>query len=147
MFGETSLYSPRHRSAKLPGHGRHRGHAPARHLPTQPGNSAKLPLVLAMSHAPNTPGLRQRRTPSVEAVFFLPGRSLKSMLTMLSFLLMPAEPTPSKAPMPYAEFRKGFFEAQQRLLEVQEPITLKMIQTLQQTRKYARSPVLAMKRA
>lgn len=49
--------------------------------------------------------------------------------------------------MPYAEFRKGFFEAQQRLLEVQEPITLKMIQTLQQTRKYARLPVLAMKRA
>jgi len=53
--------------------------------------------------------------------------------------------TPSKKLMPYMEVRKGFSEAR-RLLQ-QGPITKADIQRIQQSRKYAHSPNLAMKRA
>ncbi len=55
--------------------------------------------------------------------------------------------TPSKKLMPYLEVRKGFSEARRLLQEGQVPITKAAIQRIQQSRKYAHSPNLAMKRA
>lgn len=48
--------------------------------------------------------------------------------------------------MPYSEVRKGFSETRQQQLLSQGPITKAAIQQIQQSRKYARSPVSAMTR-
>lgn len=54
---------------------------------------------------------------------------------------------PSKKLMPYAEVRQVFYEAQQKLLSEQGPVTKAAIRQIQQSRKYAHSPVLAAARA
>lgn len=48
---------------------------------------------------------------------------------------------------PYAEVRRGFSEARRQQWLTQGAVTLVAIQQIQQSRKYARSPVSAMKRA
>ena len=48
--------------------------------------------------------------------------------------------------MAYSEVRKGFSEARQQQLLSQGPITKAAIQRIQQSRKYAHSPVSAMTR-
>ena len=53
----------------------------------------------------------------------------------------------SKTLKPYAEVRKDFSEALRQLWLTQGPVTLEQIQRIQQSRKYAHSPVSAMKRA
>lgn len=53
----------------------------------------------------------------------------------------------SKTLKPYAEVRKDFSEARRQLWLTQGPVTLEQIQRIQQSRKYAHSPVSAMKRA
>lgn len=53
----------------------------------------------------------------------------------------------SKTLKPYAEVRRGFSEARRQQWLTQGPVTLEAIQQIQQSRKYARSPVSAMKRA
>lgn len=45
-----------------------------------------------------------------------------------------------KTPMPYAEVRRNFFAAQQKLLSAQGPVTQEAILAIQQSRKYAHSP-------
>ena len=47
---------------------------------------------------------------------------------------------------PYAEVRRDFSEALQQQLRSQGPVTKAAIQRLQQSRKYAHSPVSAMRR-
>lgn len=56
------------------------------------------------------------------------------------------QPT-SKMLKPYAEVRRGFSEARRLQWLTQGPVTLEAIQQIQQSRKYAHSPVSAMKRA
>ena len=51
--------------------------------------------------------------------------------------------TASKKPMPYTEVRKLFSEARQKQLRLQGPITDRAIQVIQESRKYAHSPILA----
>ena len=53
----------------------------------------------------------------------------------------------SKTLKPYAEVRRGFSEARRHQWLTQGAVTLVAIQKIQQSRKYARSPVSAMKRA
>ena len=53
----------------------------------------------------------------------------------------------SKTLKPYAEVRRGFSEARRQQWQTQGPVTLEAIQRIQQSRKYARSPASAMKRA
>ena len=60
---------------------------------------------------------------------------------------MNATATHSKKLKPYVEVRKVFSEARQKQLSVQGPITQAAILRIQQSRKYARSPVSAMARA
>jgi hypothetical protein len=52
----------------------------------------------------------------------------------------------SKTLKPYVEVRRDFSEARRQQLLTQGPVTLEVIQQIQQSRKYARSPVSAMKR-
>lgn len=60
---------------------------------------------------------------------------------------MASQPDTSKKLKPYAEVRKGFSDALRKQWLSQGPVTLEAILRIQQSRKYARSPILAMKRA
>jgi len=60
---------------------------------------------------------------------------------------MPQEPKPAKTLMPYEELRRSFYESRQNMSRMQGPITDQMIQRLQESRKYARSPISAAQRA
>lgn len=60
---------------------------------------------------------------------------------------MASNPLTSKTLMPYSEVRRGFSEARRQQWLTQGPVTLEAIQRIQQSRKYAHSPVSAMKRA
>ena len=60
---------------------------------------------------------------------------------------MPTNLNTLKKLMAYSEVRKGFSEARQQLLQSQGPITKAAVQRIQQSRKYAPSPNLAIKRA
>ena len=60
---------------------------------------------------------------------------------------MNATATHSKTLKPYVEVLKVFSEARQKQLSAQGPITQAAILRIQQSRKYARSPVSAMARA
>lgn len=55
--------------------------------------------------------------------------------------------TPTEKLKPYQEVRACFSEARRQQLRTQGPITQAAIRTIQQGRKYARSPVSAMNRA
>lgn len=59
---------------------------------------------------------------------------------------MPQETKPAKTLMPYEEVRRTFYEGRQRLLQERIAITDEMIQRLQDSRKYAHSPILAAQR-
>ena len=59
---------------------------------------------------------------------------------------MPQEPKPVKTLMSYEELRRTFSEGRQQLLQQQGPITSEMIQRLQDSRKYAHSPISAAQR-
>ena len=60
---------------------------------------------------------------------------------------MPQEPKPVKTLMSYEELRRTFSEGRQQLLQQQGPITQEMIRRLQDSRKYAHSPISSAKRA
>lgn len=55
--------------------------------------------------------------------------------------------TPTAKLKPYQEVRAFFSEGRREQLRTQGPITQKAIRTIQQSRKYARSPASAMSRA
>ncbi len=60
---------------------------------------------------------------------------------------MSPETKPTKTLMPYEELRRTFFEGRQQLLQQQGPITQEMIRRLQDSRKYAHSPISATRRS
>ncbi|MBE2283423.1 MAG: hypothetical protein IAE77_08170 [Prosthecobacter sp.] len=57
---------------------------------------------------------------------------------------MPTNHNISKKLMAYSEVRKGFSEALREQLQSQGPVTKAAIRKIQQSRKYAHSPVSAM---
>jgi hypothetical protein len=61
--------------------------------------------------------------------------------------IMASNPIISKTLKPYSAVRRGFCEARRQQWLTQGPVTLEAIQRIQQSRKYAHSPVSAMKRA
>lgn len=60
---------------------------------------------------------------------------------------MALEPDTSKKLKPYAAVRKGFSAALLKQWQSQGPVTLEAILRIQQSRKYSRSPISALKRA
>lgn len=60
---------------------------------------------------------------------------------------MPPETKQARTLMPYEELRRTFSEGRQRLLQQQGPITDEVIRRLQDSRKYAHSPISAAQRA
>ncbi|MCF7786021.1 MAG: hypothetical protein K9N47_07860 [Prosthecobacter sp.] len=60
---------------------------------------------------------------------------------------MPQEQKAAKTLMPYEELRRSFSEARQNMSRMQGLITDQMIQRLQESRKYAHSPISAAQRA
>lgn len=59
---------------------------------------------------------------------------------------MPTNSSLPKTLKPYLEVRRDFSEARQQQLRSQGPVTKAAIQRIQQSRKYAHSPVSAMVR-
>ena len=60
---------------------------------------------------------------------------------------MTQEPKTAKTLMPYEQLRRSFYESRQNMSRMQGPITDQMIQRLQESRKYADSPISAEQRA
>lgn len=60
---------------------------------------------------------------------------------------MSPETKPTKTLMSYEELRRTFSEGRQQLLQQQGPITQEMIRRLQDSRKYAHSPISAARRS